>query len=241
MSDDRPGVSLAIPFYNEARVLAATLEETWSFLEQLERPFELVLGDDGSTDDSLALAEQFAAERGHCRIVRNPVNAGKGRILRRALAAAELPLVAFIDADLQIPLSYLGELIEQFDDPTTQLCIGSKLLAAGPSRARYRRLGTRIYNRLVRALLGSHLSDHQAGLKGFRAAVLEELLPLTREDGWAWDTELLLLALGRGCAVREIPIELVVVEERESRVSFLASSATMLGKLIEFRRRGLGV
>lgn len=241
MPDDRPGVSLAIPFYNEEAILAGTLAQTWEFMRALGRPFELVLGDDGSTDGSLAVAERFAAGRERCRIVRNPVNTGKGRVLRRALAAATQPLVAFIDADLQIPLVHLGELIAELDDPAVQLCVASKLLAAGPSRARHRRLGTWTYNRLVRALLGSRLSDHQCGLKGFRREVIHELLPLTREDGWAWDTELLLLALGRGYAVREIPIELAVIEDRESRVSFLASSATLLGKLIEFRRRGLAV
>lgn len=233
------GISLTIPFYNEERLLEQTLNETWSFLRTLHRPFELLLGDDGSTDSSGEIARRFAAAHPQeCKLFRNPRNRGRGSILTLTFQEAAMPIVAYLDADLEIGLVHVNELLAQFDNPRVQICTGSKMIAAQPGiRARHRKIASIVFNAMVRTVLHSQLSDHQCGLKGFRREVLRVLLPELREEGWAWDTEVLLLAQKRGYPVTEFPVE--TWSRRKSTVSFVATTLMFVRKIFEFRRRGL--
>jgi len=233
------GISLVIPFYNEEQVLRTTAEAVWVFLGELRRPFELLLGDDGSTDGSYRIAQEFQKRHpDYCRLVRNPQNRGRGSILSQAFSRAQMPIVAYIDADLEIGLDHLRALIRTFDDPATMVCTGSKLLQTDAASRSYRRkFATLTLNFLIHTFLHSPLTDHQCGLKGFRKNFLSTLLLKTQETGWAFDTEILLLAQKEGARVREIPVTLQA--SRPSKVSFLATVFHFFQKIAEFRFRGL--
>ena len=236
---DLEGVSLAIPFFNEEAVLATTLDSAWAFLKNLGRPFELILADDGSTDSSPRIAREFLERHTDgCRMVRNGVNTGRGSVLSKAFAASRMPVAMYIDADLEIALRFAGDLLAKLDDPAVVVCTGTKLTSEQHGyRAYHRMAASRVFNYLIRMFLHSHVSDHQCGLKGFRRSVLPGLMSQSQEKGWAWDTEILLLARKAGYRVHEVPVELSAT--RRSKVAFFKTVVMFAGKLIEFRRRGL--
>ena len=233
------GFSLAIPFFNEEHVLARTLEEVDKCVRDLGEPYEVILADDGSTDRSRDVAEAFLRGKGKSyRLVFNETNRGRGSVLTKAFASAQMPVVAYIDCDLEIGLHHLRDLLHSFRDSNVSVCTGSKVLgAAGRSRPGHRHVATLVLNYLFRRILNSTVSDHQCGLKGFRKELIHKLLLLAKEAGWAWDTEMLLLAQQHGCQVHEIPVELH--HRRRSKVRYLSTTLLFLRKMIEFRYRGL--
>ena len=151
---------------------------------------------------------------------------------------AKMPAVAYVDADLEISVEYVRNCVELFKIDSVHLCTGSKLTTTQRRiRPSHRKLASIGYNLLVRLVLNSKVSDHQCGIKGYRQSLLKEILPDAREEGWAIDTEMLLLAQKRGYHVYEFPVELT--SKRKSTVPFLKTVFTFLGKIIEFRLRGL--
>ena len=235
------GVSLTIPFYNEEQILDRTLSTIWTLLSGLDRPFELLLGDDGSTDRSYEIAQAFQAQHpNECRLLRNPTNRGRGSILAQAFSKAQMPLVVYVDADLEIGPTYIKKLIEEFEDPKVMVCTGSKVLTPhGEAPRRHRRVATVVLNRLIRTCLNSSITDHQCGLKGYRQSIVHSLLVDAKEVGWAFDTEMLLLAQRKKLVVREIPVSLK--QHRPSTVSFLPTVCHFLIKVAQFRMRGLAL
>ncbi|MFH1262406.1 MAG: glycosyltransferase [Pseudomonadota bacterium] len=232
------GATVIVPIFNEEAVLARTFAELHRYLTDSGRPYEMILGDDGSTDASRTIAERFArSDPKRIRVLGNAANAGRGSILSAAFGEARMPIAAYIDADLEIGLESLGRLLAVLDRKEVVACTGSKLLTARGGRQTHRRMATRVLNALIRSILHSKVTDHQCGLKGFRTEFLRPLLVEVREKRWAWDTEVLLLVQKRGVVVEEIPVE--VTPKRKSTVAFLPTTFLFLRKIFEFRKRGL--
>ncbi len=232
-------LSLVVPFFNEERLLADTLDEIWRFLSEQCGSFQLILADDGSTDRSGEIATGFAATHACCTVVSTVTNRGKGLALTMGLEAATLPVAGYTDADLEIPLRFLAAALKRLHDcPDLDVCIGSKMISPQPPiREIHRRAGSLVYNGLVRWLLHSPVRDHQCGLKLFRRRVKDAVLPQMRETGWAWDTEFLLIVRQQGFSIEEIPVELY--KRRPSTVPFFRVVMLLLLKIREFRKRGL--
>lgn len=234
-----PGISLVIPFYNEDPCLEETLNCVWNYFQDAGIRFEILLGNDGSTDQSLFVAERFAAEHAaHVRLFSNPLNLGRGSVLKRAFEHASLPYVGYIDADLEIPVEHVGELLSAMVETSSDVGVGDKTgWTKSKSRQFHRFAGTLVLNGLLRWILNSRFRDHQCGLKIFARELLWKILPETQEKRWAFDTELLLLAQQNHARSVQIPITLR--RKRKSTVSFVATAWMFLKKILEFRKRGL--
>jgi glycosyltransferase involved in cell wall biosynthesis len=223
-------ISLVLPCFNEAAIIEATIRKVSSFLATTGREFEILVGDDGSTDgtDRVALAE--AARDPRVRLVRNDLHRGKGAILTQALLDGRGRILAFIDADLEIDATSLGPLLAAIDSGG-DVAIGSKVLHPDwPHRAFRRRAATRLYNALVRFLFRSRLGDHQAGIKMFRADAIREILLSVDNPRWTWDTEVLLSAQARRLRIVEVPV--TTTFQRPSKVSLLRQPLEMAGELL---------
>jgi glycosyltransferase involved in cell wall biosynthesis len=221
-------LSLVVPAFNEAGVVGDSVRRIDSFLRECGWSYEIVLGDDGSTDGTAD--EVRGLDLDAVRVVRRP-HRGKGAILTDALLATEGRFAGFIDADLEIDVDYLPRFVEALDDGF-DVAVASKTLDPAMNRHRRlsRRVTTAVYNFLVRTLFRSPLSDHQAGLKLFRGDLVRGLLPEVTNEGWLWDTEVLVACLRAGCAIEEIPVE--AVRRREGHVGVVTTSWAMLRDLI---------
>jgi len=232
--------SLVVPCYNEGKTIAQNLMKMISFLEKQGVSFEIVVGNDGSIDATEELVRQLMATNESLKIVSVEEHRGKGAVLSDAFHDAEGDILAFIDADLEIAIEYLPCMLRKLEEGY-DICVASKTISSNSSAHRKlrRRMATIGYNLLVRALLNSNLSDHQAGLKVFRREALLSVLPFMSNKGWGWDTELLVRAQGAGYTVAEFPV--TACYQRESNINMTKNSLEMAVNVILLWLKGLRV
>ncbi len=212
-----PLVSVVIPAYNEEQRLPRTLEAIITFLSARGEPFEIVVVDDGSSDDTVAVSRGMGSAA--VRVLSNASNRGKGFSVRRGMLVAQAPLRLMCDADLSTPIEELPRL-EEAVVAGADVAIGSRALAASRIEVHqpwYREAMGRVFNRLVRLIAVAGISDTQCGFKLFTAAAAEACFGAARLDGFSFDVEALLVARRRGLCVVEVPV--VWRNDAASRVS----------------------
>lgn len=229
------GVSIVIPAFNEAHRLPATLDRLLVELPSVFDDWEVVVVDDGSVDGTGELVESYAAAAA-VRVVAMPSNEGKGAALRTGVAHARRPLVLFLDADLPVAVSQLGELVD--GTAHADLVAGSRRIAGSssdPPQPVVRRLGGAAFIRLVRSMGYDITSDPQCGVKAMRRESLAPIVADTSTDGFAFDAELIDRCRRAGLTVVERPVAWRHVEGSTLR-PFRDVAAT-LRELWRLRRR----
>jgi putative flippase GtrA len=142
---------------------------------------------------------------------------GRGRALREVWSHSEADVVCYMDVDLSTDLRALLPLIAPLVSGHSDLAIGTRLApGARVVRGRKRELISRAYNRLLHAAFSARFTDAQCGFKALRGDVARELLLEVEDDGWFFDTELLVLAQRRGLRIHEVPVDWV--DDPDSRV-----------------------
>ena len=201
-----PSISVVVPAYNEARRVVPTLVSIAATMCEVTTDFEIVLSDDGSTDDTPQLVRNLGLRN---VIVLDPgVNRGKGAAVRAGVHASNGELILFSDADMSTPMREIVELrrrIEQGAD----VAIGSRAAegAVEQSKSTLRRLFSWGWRRITRIGLGLDVADTQCGFKLFRRDAAMALFGAGRVDGFSFDAELLFLAARFDLKVAEVPVE----------------------------------
>jgi hypothetical protein len=234
---DDPVVDIAIPVYNEERVLASSVRRLRRYLdENLPWPAIVTIVDNASTDSTPDVAEVLAGELPGVRGMRIDVR-GRGRALRAAWEQSHATVVAYMDVDLSTSLDALLPLLAPLVSGHSDVAIGSRLAhGARVVRGPKREVISRGYNLLLHALLGSGFSDAQCGFKAMRAEVARVLLPAVVDNRWFFDTELLVLAEERAMRVHEVAVDWV--DDPDSRVDIVRTARDdLLGVLRLLRRR----
>jgi len=202
MSEQRPRISVIIPAFNEADRIGHALSETRRFFERSHLPFELLVVDDGSSDQTASISE------GQVRVVKHKTNLGKGAAVRSGALAASGDWVLFLDADLSTHPSAFAAFLPWLD--SADVLFGSRRAPeasiATPQPFLRNRSG-QVFNLMVRGLTGLPYRDTQCGFKAFRMQVCRPLFETMETSGWAFDVELLTRAQNRGLRLREIPVE----------------------------------
>ncbi len=203
-------VSVIVPAYNESRDIAANLQAIVHALSPQVRALEIILVDDGSRDDTwrhaAATMDRSAAE---VRVLRYERNQGKGFALACGARRATGAYVVFLDADLDLHPDQVPAFFDIMFQKNADAVIGSKWHPASRvDYPRWRRVMSRGYYALVRALFGLPLRDTQTGLKLFRARLLEGVLPRLLTKRFAFDVELLAVAHRMGFTIAEAPVRL---------------------------------
>lgn len=229
-----PFLSIVIPAHNEARRLPASLKKILAFLAAQPYDAEVVIVENGSTDDTLALAQRFAAENpGIIRVIHED-RRGKGLAVRRGMLAARGEYRFLADADLSMPI----EELPRFLPPTLtdfDVAIASRELpdSRRVDEPTYRHLVGRMFNLMVQALALPGLRDTQCGFKCFRAEVAEDLFSHQTLEGMSFDVEVLFIARRRGYRIVEVPITWYF--DPDSRVRLVQDSMRMALDLLTIR------
>jgi dolichyl-phosphate beta-glucosyltransferase len=232
-------LSIVIPAHNEVARLGATLDATIAYLRAERVEAEIVVVDDGSTDETAALAEARASAETPLVVVRLPENRGKGAAVRAGVLRARGERVLFMDADLATPIEELAKLQAALDRGA-DVAAGSRALAASAIEVRQHLLRESLgktFNLLVRALFGVHVRDTQCGFKLFTAEAARALFAEAVVDRFAFDVEILLRARGR-FRWEEVPVRWRHVER--SKVSPFVDAPAMARDLLRLRLRGIG-
>jgi putative flippase GtrA len=210
-------VEVVLPVYNEETDLEPSVCRLQAYLEE-HFPFSYVItiADNASTDGTWPSATRLAATLPHVRATRLSQK-GRGRALRAVWEHSDAAVVAYMDIDLSTDLAALLPLVAPLLSGHSDLAIGSRLARTSRVvRGARREVLSRGYNLLLRTTLRARFSDAQCGFKAIRTEYARRLLPLVRDTGWFFDTELLVLAERAGLRIHEVPVDWV--DDPDSRV-----------------------
>ncbi|WP_328534511.1 glycosyltransferase family 2 protein [Micromonospora zamorensis] len=216
-------LDVVIPVYNEETDLGPCVRRLHSHLsEHFPYPFRITIADNASVDDTLTVAHGLAGELPGVEVLHLDAK-GRGRALSAAWSASSAPVLAYMDVDLSTDLAALLPLVAPLISGHSDLAIGTRLARTSRVvRGAKREVISRAYNLLLRGALAVRFSDAQCGFKAIRADVAVELLPLVRDTGWFFDTELLVLAQRAGLRIHEVPVDWV--DDPDSRVDIVATA-----------------
>ncbi len=230
-------VEIVIPVRNEDHDLVPSVRRLHEYVSD-RFPFvtRITIADNGSTDGTWAQARSLPAELPGVRAVRLE-RPGRGGALRSIWSASDADVCAYMDVDLSTDLNALSPLLAPLLSGHSDVAIGTRLArGARVVRGPRREFISRCYNLLLHVTLGTGFSDAQCGFKAIRREAARELLPLTADTGWFFDTELLVLAERAGLRIHEVPVDWI--DDADSRVSLFA---TALADLRGIARLGTGL
>ncbi len=204
-----PKYSIIIPAYNESQRIPATLEKVLAHIAQENWEAEVLVVNDGSRDSTADIVRSYAEAHPSVRVVENPGNRGKGYSVRHGMQQARGEVLLFSDADLSSPIYEAGKLFEALNSGA-DVAIGSRWLASETQTERqplYRQLFGRLFNLMLRVVLGLPFKDTQCGFKAFTRRAADAIFPRQQIERWGFDPELLFLARKFGFVTREVPVE----------------------------------
>jgi glycosyltransferase involved in cell wall biosynthesis len=203
-------VSIVIPAYNEEKRLGATLHAWLDFLAARPYTSEVIVVDDGSTDQTSALVRGMAPEWPQLRLHRQEPNRGKGLAVKTGVLLSEGARVFYVDADLNIAPDYVDEALLWFDKGYDAV-IGTRSLAdyARSERNLSRVAAGALFQIVRRIVTLPTIRDTQCGFKGFTHSAARQIFSKVTVSSFAFDVEALFLARKLRCRIKEMPVAIV--------------------------------
>jgi glycosyltransferase involved in cell wall biosynthesis len=199
-------IAIVIPVYNEDKALPDSVAKLHDFLsDNLKHQWHIVIADNASTDKTWEIAQSIAKK--YPDVVPFHIDQkGRGRALRKVWLESKADIVSYMDVDLSTGLEAFPSLVQAIIDGS-DIAIGSRLKrGARTTRGLKREFTSRCYNLIIKVMFFTNLSDAQCGFKAVNRDCAQKILPLTRNNEWFFDTELLLLAMKNGYKIKEIPV-----------------------------------
>ncbi len=225
-------LSIIIPAYNEENRLPATLDSVYNFFVAINLDFEIIVVNDGSTDNTNNVINQYACSRPQIKTIINQTNRGKGFAIRTGVLAANSELILIDDADGSSPIEEFDRLHNAIKNGA-DIAIGSRAkpdLSRTVNALAYRTYIGNTFNRIVQSLLLPGLYDTQCGFKLFKKEIAHNIFSLATIDGYAFDVEILYIAKLKKYRIDEIAINWHNV--KGSKVNVLVDSIKMLAEVL---------
>lgn len=210
-------LEIVVPVFNEESVLESSITRLTEYLTQeMPSTWKITIADNASTDRTPVIAARLSEQLPNVEYRRLEVK-GRGFALRDAWGASNAKVLAYLDVDLSTDLAALPPLVAPLLSGHSDISIGTRLgQSSRVSRGPKREFISRSYNYLLRRTMQVRFSDAQCGFKAIRADVARRLLPHVEDNGWFFDTELLIIAERSGLRIHEIPVDWV--DDPDSRV-----------------------
>jgi len=228
MSLEDPLVSILVPAYNESATIVAVLERV---AEKVPQRTEVIVVDDGSTDDTASLAEGVAGTT----VIRQGANRGKGAAVRTAITHSTGDIVVIQDADLEYDPIDIPRLIEPLTRGVADVVYGSRLRGGEPQRAHlfWHYAGNKFLSLLTGVLYNTTLSDMEVGYKAFRGDLIRSIELVS--DDFAIEPEMTAKILRRDVRVYEVPISYYGRTFDEGKKITWRDGFTAIATLVRFR------
>ncbi|MCL5017185.1 MAG: glycosyltransferase family 2 protein [Patescibacteria group bacterium] len=204
----KPFLSVVIPAYNEAKRLPLTLIDIDKHLDAQEYSYEIVVVNDGSTDDTAEIVSRFAPLINNLKLINNNENKGKGAVVRQGMLESKGLWRLFMDADNSTSIVEFNKMIPYFKSGY-EVVIGSRGVKGSrkmPHQPFYKEILGKLGNFIIRFFLIRGIKDTQCGFKCFSEEAAERIFSLTRIDRWGFDAEALALAKALHYKIKEIPV-----------------------------------
>ncbi len=227
--------SIVIPAYNESQRLGSTLAKVLAYVREQAWEAEVIVVNDGSQDGTAEIVRELAAKDPMVRLLENPGNRGKGYSVRNGILNSRGDVVVFTDADLSSPIEEMPKLLESLAGGA-DVAIGSRWLRPELQTQRqslHRQLFGRIFNLLMRIILGLQFKDTQCGFKGFTRRAAQTIFPLQKIERWGFDPEVLFLARKFGFRTQEVPVRWG--HSGGTRINPLIDGARMFQEILHIR------
>jgi dolichyl-phosphate beta-glucosyltransferase len=228
-------ISVVIPAFNEERRILPTLRMIDDYLRDNARRYEIIVVDDGSSDNTLEVVRGESERVKHIRLISNEINRGKGFSVRRGVLSARHDLVLISDADLSTPIEEVAKFLP-WVEKGYDVVIGSRALRESDiirKQPWYRQTMGKTFNVLVRTIVLGGFRDTQCGFKMFGAAAGKKVFESLKTERFAFDVEALLRAKKIGYRIKEVPVRWV--NSPQSRVRVLRDSVRMFLDLVCIR------
>ncbi|PIS42879.1 MAG: hypothetical protein COT24_01205 [Candidatus Kerfeldbacteria bacterium CG08_land_8_20_14_0_20_40_16] len=225
-----PPISLVIPVYNEEKRIRKSLAEILPYLNHTLPDYEIIFVDDGSTDQTLPILEQYQNE--HFQIIKNDRNYGKGYSVKQGMLKARFTVVLFSDADFSTPIEDLEKLLPYLKE--YDIVIGSRGMKESQVSVHqpfYKEWLGKLGNKFIQLLIVPGIKDTQCGFKMFKKETLIIFRKQTIER-WGFDFEILMLAKRMGFKIKEVPVKWR--NDFRSKVRFFDYLKT-LGELLKIK------
>ncbi|MFP5236510.1 MAG: dolichyl-phosphate beta-glucosyltransferase [Acidobacteriota bacterium] len=234
-----PKYSIVIPAFNERHRILATLESVVATVREHGWSVEVIVVNDGSTDNTADLVRTFALNAPEVRLLQNPRNCGKGYSVRSGILHAQGDIVMFTDADLSAPMDEAERLFAAIAGGA-DIAIGSRWLETSRQTHRqplYRQFFGRCFNLLTRMIMRLPFADTQCGFKAFTRSAAQTVFQLQTIERWGFDPEILFIARKRGYTIQEVPVSWA--HDERTRISYLRDGIQMLKELAIVRWNAL--
>lgn len=232
-------ISIVIPAYNESGRILLTLSRIDEYFKNRFEGFEIIIVNDGSQDNTAKVVLKAQEKIKSIRLIGYEVNKGKGYAIRQGINNSKGNIILISDADLSTPIEEVEKLLVQYDNGY-DIIIGSRALEGSDILIRqpwWRESMGKIFNRFVRFSILKDFKDTQCGFKLFKGDIGRELFRRVTIDRFAYDVEILYLAIKAGYRIKEVPIRWF--NSPDSRVHPVKDSLQMLKDLVKIRFRKL--
>lgn len=209
-SSNTPKISIIVPVYNEESRVSLTLARLKEIFNLNWKAYELIVVNDGSTDSTLDVIQKEEEMDQHIRSISYMPNRGKGYAVKVGVMQSIGEVVMFIDGDFEFyTYSRITDYIKELE--TYDIVIGSKRHPLSKVNAPIsRKILSKMFNTLVRIIIGIRIKDTQSGLKAGRGDLLRRAFKVMRVERYAFDVELLTIAIALNLHVKELPVDLTV-------------------------------
>jgi glycosyltransferase involved in cell wall biosynthesis len=221
-----PAVSIVIPAYNEEQTIGKIIEGTLAIMDSLQVPYEIIVVDDGSTDNTRQVATQYKAT-----VLVNGRNRGKGYAIRKGFRHTRGEIIVTIDSDGSHSPKEIPELINPLFNGT-DIVSGSRFLGTGRySTTRLNRLGNSLFNIVIMTLTRKHITDSQTGFRALKKQVIDKLN--LNSTGYDIETEITVKGLRNGFTFQEKPISCQRREHDFSKIRILADGTRIFKAILK--------
>jgi dolichyl-phosphate beta-glucosyltransferase len=231
--------SIIIPAYNEGARIGSALERVLGHVRQQGWDAEVIVVNDGSQDNTVEVACRYAEQNSVLKILENPGNRGKGYSVRHGMLHASGQVLLFSDADMSSPIEEAAKLFAAISEGA-DVAIGSRWLRTELQTQRqpwHRQVFGRLFNLVVRVMLGLKYTDTQCGLKAFTRGAARKIFARQKIERWGFDPELLVLAQKFGFRVKEVPVSWA--HDARSQMNYFRDGVQMLGEMFKIRWNAL--
>jgi len=227
-------LSVIIPAYNEEKRLEKTVRSVAEYLGRQFYQSEIIIVNDGSSDSTLELSNRLAQQFSIIKVISDSINHGKGYAVRTGILKAVGDYRLFMDSDGSTPIDQIEKLLPYFDQGF-DVVIGSRRVEGADIRTDqpwYRIFLGFIFRNIVNLILPLNVIDSQNGFKAFSAKSAQDIFSKQKIDRWAFDVEVLALAVKLGYKIKEVPI--VWTDSAQSKITF-GGMVGMLWEIVKVR------
>lgn len=207
----KPFLSIIIPAYNEAERIPLTLVDIDRILSKAKYPYEILVVNDGSTDNTADIVRTMAGTIKNLKLIDNKINQGKGGVVRQGMLLSKGQYRLFTDADNSTSIDHFDKMIPYFGEGYN-VVIGSRAVKGSklePAQPFYKQLLGKGSNIIIQIVNLPGIWDTQCGFKAFSEEAAEKIFEKTKINGWGFDIEALALARRFGYRIKEMPVRWV--------------------------------